>query len=130
MAKTYGLDQRAAERLGGMLARDRRRRHNPGLPGHVKPLKLGDGGAVAEFVIKAEITAATWSGGVPTEWGTGTGYAIAGLNSVASTGTTIQNKYPDNVTVTSGKAKVVSARQDGNGVWWLIVPNCVEVSAS
>lgn len=77
------------------------------------------------------VSAATWSAGVPTAWGTGTGYRVNGLNDVDSTATTLSNGYPDGVTITTaGNAKVVAAWQDDAGDWWLLPPSCTEFSAT
>lgn len=90
----------------------------------------GGGGNVASFKVTATITAATWAGGVPTAFGSGAGHKVLGLNSVGPTATDISNAYSDEVTVSSGKAKVVTAYQDGGGTWWLLTPACTEVSSS
>ena len=88
------------------------------------------GSQIAQFKITSGIAAATWSGGVPTVAGIGNGHQITGIGSVAAASVTIKNLYPDAITVTAGKAKVVSAFEDNDGVWWLVTPSCTEVSAS
>lgn len=112
----FYLDRRGAERLGRMFARDKRRPHKHGIPGHVRPVGLGLRRQ------RRAVGPATGIGAVEADGTPGTGSVTFKKwdGSKVSAGTQTATAHNDWPGAVPASAELVVEQVYGTGEWFIV----------